>query len=142
MKKERDWTMTKGVLAWLGLTMMAVAAAAQTTVTTSGGTTNTVPVFTGTSAVGNSPISVLNGNVGIGATNPQASLQIGTYGPYLYPGGGGLATDYASSGIGFNLYYGSDGYWHTTSDGANGGGYTLFGNTAGSLYRQCESGAF
>ena len=56
--------MTKGVLAWLGLTMMAVAAAAQTTVTTSGGTTNTVPVFTGSATVGNSPITVSGGNIG------------------------------------------------------------------------------
>ena len=60
--------MTKGVLAWLGLTLMAVAAA-QTTVTTSGGTTNTVPSFTGPSTVGNSPISISGSNVGIGATN-------------------------------------------------------------------------
>jgi hypothetical protein len=73
---ERDWTMTKGVLAWLGLTMMAVAAAAQTTVTTSGGTTNTVPVFTGSARVGNSPISVSGGNVGIGTTSPQYALDV------------------------------------------------------------------
>jgi len=69
--------MTKGVLAWLGLTMMAVAAAAQTTVTTSGGTTNTVPVYTGSSTVGNSPISVSGGNVGIGTTSPATVLDIG-----------------------------------------------------------------
>jgi len=62
--------MTKGVLAWLGLTMMAVAAAAQTTVTTSGGTTNTVPVFTGSATVGNSPITVSGSNVGSRTTNP------------------------------------------------------------------------
>ena len=68
--------MTKGVLAWLGLTMMAVAAAAQTTVTTSGGTTNTVPVFTGSARVGNSPISVSGGNVGIGTTNPVTALSL------------------------------------------------------------------
>jgi len=68
--------MTKGVLAWLGLTMMAVAAAAQTTVTTSGGTTNTVPVFTGSATVGNSPITVSGSNVGIGTTNPASTLTI------------------------------------------------------------------
>ena len=76
MKKERDWTMTKGVLAWLGLTMMAVAATAQTTVTTSGGTTNTVPVFTGSATVGNSPISVSGSNVGIGTASPTTQLQV------------------------------------------------------------------
>ena len=68
--------MTKGVLAWLGLTMMAVAAAAQTTVTTSGGTANTVPVFTGSATVGNSPIAVSGGNVGIGTTAPIAPLSV------------------------------------------------------------------
>ena len=68
--------MTKGVLAWLGLTMMAVAAAAQTTVTTSGGATNTVPVFTGSAAVGNSPITVSGSNVGIGTTNPVTALSL------------------------------------------------------------------
>jgi len=132
--------MSKSACMWLGLglALASVGAAAQTTVTNSNnGVSGAVPVYSGTATLGpgsSSPISVSGSNVGIGATNPQASLQIGTYGPYLYPGGGGLATDYASSGIGFNLYYGSDGYWHTTSDGANGGGYTLFGNTAGSLY--------
>ena len=68
--------MTKGVLAWLGLTMMAVAATAQTTVTTSGGTTNTVPVFTGSATVGNSPISVSGSNVGIGTASPTTQLQV------------------------------------------------------------------
>ena len=66
--------MTKGVLAWLGLTMMAVAAAAQTV--TGSGTTNTVPVFTGTSTVGNSPITVSGSNVGIGTTNVVAPLTV------------------------------------------------------------------
>lgn len=70
--------MTKGVLAWLGLTMMAVAAAAQTTVTTSGGTTNTVPVFTGSATVGNSPITVSGSNVGIGTTSPEDTLHVYT----------------------------------------------------------------
>jgi hypothetical protein len=37
---------------------------------TGSGTTSTVPVFTGTSAVGNSPITVSDGNVGIGTTAP------------------------------------------------------------------------
>src|ERR1039458_8844412 len=51
-----------------------MSAAAQTV--TGSGTTNTVPVFTGTSTVGNSPISVSGGNVGIGTTNPAATLQV------------------------------------------------------------------
>ena len=76
--------MTKGVLAWLGLTMMAVAAAAQTTVTSSGTTATTgnvpyVSAATGTSTtIKPSPISVLNGNVGIGTTSPSAPLEVST----------------------------------------------------------------
>ena len=70
--------MSKGVLAWLGMAMIAASAAAQTTVTTTGGTTNTVPVFTGSSTVGNSPISVSGSNVGMGTTIVQfkASLEL------------------------------------------------------------------
>ena len=62
--------MTKGVLAWLGLTMMAVAAAAQT---------GTVPLDAGTppSGLTNSTITELNGNVGIGTTaSSQNALQV------------------------------------------------------------------
>jgi hypothetical protein len=44
---------------------MTAGAAAQTTVTNSNnGTTNAVPVYTGTATLGNSPISVSGGNVG------------------------------------------------------------------------------
>lgn len=62
------------ILTWWALALMAVSAAAQTV--TGGGTTNTVPVFTGTSTVGNSPISVSNGNVGIGTTSPASTLDV------------------------------------------------------------------
>jgi len=53
----------------------AVSAVAQTV--TGSGSSGTVPVFTGTSAVGNSPISVLSSNVGIGTTTPQDELDLG-----------------------------------------------------------------
>ena len=65
---------TRASLIGLGLALMAMSAAAQTV--TGSGTTNTVPVFTGTSTVGNSPISVSGGNVGIGTTNPGAKLEV------------------------------------------------------------------
>jgi hypothetical protein len=41
-----------------------------------GGATGTVPVYTGSATVGNSPIAVSGGNVGIGTTNPGAPLHV------------------------------------------------------------------
>ena len=43
---------------------LAASAAAQTTVTNNNGTTNAVPVYTGTATLGNSPIAVSGSNVG------------------------------------------------------------------------------
>lgn len=56
--------------------LLVASASAQTTVTTSGGTANSIPVFTGSSALGNSVITQENSNIGIGATNPQYKLSI------------------------------------------------------------------
>jgi hypothetical protein len=61
----------------LGLALASVGAAAQTV--TGSGTSGTVPVFTGTSTIGNSstPIIVTStGNVGIGTTSPDQKLQV------------------------------------------------------------------
>lgn len=66
-----------GVLSCFVLGVCAPALFAQTV--TGSGTANTVPVFTGASTAGNSPISVSSGNVGIGTTNPGAALTIGPY---------------------------------------------------------------
>jgi len=61
--------MHKQMMGWaICFAAFAMSAAAQTV--TGSGTTSTVPVFTGTSAVGNSPITVSDGNVGIGTTAP------------------------------------------------------------------------
>jgi len=54
--------------------LLAVTAAAQTV--TGSGTANTVPVFTGSSTVGNSVITQSSGNVGVGTTSPTARLHI------------------------------------------------------------------
>ena len=53
---------------------LAMTAAAQTV--TGSGSTNTVPVFTGSSMVGNSPISVSGNNVGIGTTGLSSILTV------------------------------------------------------------------
>jgi len=67
-------TMSKSVLAWMILALMAAGAAAQTV--TGSGNANTVPVFTSTPATGNStvtssPITVSGSNVGTGASIPR-----------------------------------------------------------------------
>lgn len=58
------------------LLLCVMPGSAQTTVTTSGGTTNTVPLYTGSSLIGNSVITQSGGNVGIGTTSPSASLDV------------------------------------------------------------------
>ena len=54
-------------------------AAAQSTISGQG-TANAVPLFTGTSTVGNSNITQANGNVGIGTTNPTRLLHLSASG--------------------------------------------------------------
>src|ERR1700679_4014401 len=66
-------------IATLGIlvTFLMAGAAAQTNVTDgNNGTTNSVPVYTGSATLGNSPISVSGNNVGIGTTNPTDELQL------------------------------------------------------------------
>lgn len=63
-----------GILVVVGLFVASISA--QTTVTTSGGTTNTVPLFTGSSTLGNSAITQSNGNIGIGTTTPIDGLTV------------------------------------------------------------------
>lgn len=50
--------------------------AACQTVTTSGGTSNTIPMFSGSTTLTNSAITQSNGNVGIGTTSPDATLTV------------------------------------------------------------------
>ncbi len=79
--------------------LVSAAASAQTTVTTSGGTANILPVYTGSSTLGNSPVAVSGNNVGIGTTSPTTALHVtGTISAQtnggdpsfvLYKGGGG-----------------------------------------------------
>ena len=63
----------------IGVACMALSAAAQSiapAVTTSGGAANTIPMFTGSTDIENSVITQSNGNVGIGTTSPQGSLDV------------------------------------------------------------------
>jgi len=69
--------MHKKMAVAIGIAAFAMSAAAQTTVTNNNdGAAGTVPVYTGTSTEGNSPISVSGGNVGIGTSSPGAALEI------------------------------------------------------------------
>jgi hypothetical protein len=65
-------------MAMAGLVMaLSAAATAQTTVTNgNNGTTNAIPVYTGTATLGNSPITVSGSNVGVGTTSPTTTLQV------------------------------------------------------------------
>jgi len=58
------------------LVLFSISAVAQQTVTTGGGTTNAVPKFTGVSSVGNSAITDLGGNVGIGTLTPDKLFDV------------------------------------------------------------------
>lgn len=67
--------MSKGLVMTVGWGLMtAVSLCAQTV--TGSGTSGTVPVFTGASSIGNSPIAVSGSNVGIGTTTPNSPLTI------------------------------------------------------------------
>lgn len=57
--------------------LIAMTAAAQTPVTTSGGTTSTVPLFTGSSTIGNSVITQSSGNIAVNGSLNVSGL------PYL-----------------------------------------------------------
>jgi len=84
--------MHKRIAGWaLLIAAFSMSAAAQVTGT---GTSGTLPVFTGTSTLSNSPISVSGSNVGIGTTNPQyAKLQIN-----------GLGSNWGSIGFSNSAY--------------------------------------
>ena len=48
-----------------------------TTASTGSGSANYIPLWTSTTALGNSPVAVSGSNVGIGTTNPSQKLEIG-----------------------------------------------------------------
>ena len=74
---------------------------AQTTVTTSGGTTGSVPLFTGTSTVGNSIVTQAASDIGIGDTTPITTFTVmaGDNGTDDMPMYAGYNTTTANAGV-------------------------------------------
>jgi hypothetical protein len=112
----------------LCIAAFVISAAAQVTGT---GTSGTVPVFTGTSSVGNSPIAVLGGNVGIGTTNPAYQVMVGdgsnanSLAWFSRPSSGVNLDVYSSMDSGTNSIYGGFGIQPTSKAfkvGATGAG--------------------
>jgi hypothetical protein len=67
--------MSKLSQTWLAVIMLFGSVALAQTVTGSG-TTNKIPIFTGTSTIGNSPIAITGSSVGIGTTSPGSLLEV------------------------------------------------------------------
>ena len=116
----------KSVLIAVCLIVLGLRASAQTNVTNSNnGTTNTIPVYTGSATLGNSPISVSGSNVGIGTTTPTALFDVS-----------------GNIGSGANLTYfhmtDSNSVLHTLAIGANGvpGEFCTSGNHQRSWYER------
>ncbi len=76
MRNGEGMKIIQGCVIGANLCIVALAHGAMAQAVTGSGSLGMVPVFTGSSAVGNSPISVLRGNVGIGMMNPGASLDV------------------------------------------------------------------
>jgi hypothetical protein len=97
--------MTRKLFWWstLAINILCTSLMAQVTGT---GTKNTVPLWTGTSSLGNSAIKQKNGSIGIGTSSPQAKLhvQVATTGTAVagYTGGGVQGTNFAAGVFGEN----------------------------------------
>src|SRR6266849_2268266 len=70
MKRSMCWTLV------LCSCLVSVGGAQ---VVTGSGTASTIPHFTSTSSIGDSPMFELNGNIGIGERNPRARLEVRDY---------------------------------------------------------------
>jgi hypothetical protein len=102
------------------ITALAMSTAAQTAVTNNNdGATGAVPVYTGSSTLGNSPIAVSGGNVGIGTTNPDANLQVN--GEYSYSLASGLGASTKVKDYTYNLWVPSNNFIFKTNQMWNGG---------------------
>jgi hypothetical protein len=90
-RRNRRVSMELSKVVLIGLAFCAIGVEGQTTVTTSGGTTNKIPLFTGSSTLGNSVITQASGNIGIGVASPTQALEVGG-------AAGALITAYLSDG--------------------------------------------
>lgn len=97
--QRRIGSVTSKISLVLWCVFLAASLAAQTTVTTTGGTANTVPLFTGTSTIGNSAITQANSNVGIGTTTPGEKIDV--LGNMVW-GAGSERTSSGSASFAFN----------------------------------------
>lgn len=84
---------------WLSMLLFAVTAAAQTTVTTSGGTTNSIPIFTGDASIGSSGAGVSSGMVTAGGFAINTSDN-GTDSGHTYPNYGLTWQDFSGGTMG------------------------------------------
>lgn len=109
-----------GRQAFFVILFAATGAAAQTV--TGSGTSGTVPVFTDTSTVSNSPISISGSNVGIGTTEPTYPLHLNT-GETLRIEGGANATDNANY-----FSFGGTGTFGIDAPGVNNGRFVVLDN--------------
>jgi hypothetical protein len=133
MKTGRIGTMSRSVLAWLGLAMMSAGAVAQsgTTVTNSNnGVSGKVPVYSGTATLGDgssSPITVSGGNVGIGTTtNLNYPLTVNSTASAHIDLTGGVT----QNGIQFEQASGADQYYLYSGNSSANPGFGLYDITA------------
>lgn len=64
------------VLSSFGILSLLCAQVSGQTVTASGGTSGSIPVFTGAATVSDSPLTVSGGNVGVGTATPGYALDV------------------------------------------------------------------
>lgn len=113
---------------------VSMSAFAQTNVTNSNnGTANTVPVYTGSATIGNSPISINGTYVGIGTTSPSGQLS-------------NNSTNYGDLGYGlsagsFNWLHTGDPGWNAISSAGINGLVVSTDQTSGTIF-QVSSGIY
>ncbi len=102
------------------------------------GTLNYIPLFTGTSTIGNSVMYQGNSNIGIGTTSPISKLHINSGTQKMsFDKLDGTSLGYGRSYIGFNASRSSDESsvpWIVNGDGSNNGASVIWSNYIGNLY--------